>query len=198
MQSLFDIENETPRGKQETAAAELTFAVADILGKAFQSRPDLTVDDLAERIGVTRERVIEILSLGDDERAEGNMYVVTLGRYLRAMGYTLKLHAVVAEDEYSPVANADKVNASRRRPRRTRSTRPGSAEREEAYLNSLPGVVYELLSGMDNGSLPFAQYLTMIQCAGFKAREAVQFMTDEANSGNMRIHDDGSISMIRD
>lgn len=197
MKSLFDIENETPHGKQESAAIFLTFEVARLLGNAFESRPDLTVEDIADRVGVTPARVAEILSIGDDERSEGNMYVVTLGRYLRAMGYTLKLTAVVAEDETDPHANADKVNAFRRLSRRVRSNRPGAAERDEAYSKTLPGVVYELLSGMDNSSLPFSQYLKTIQCAGFSAREGIQFMTDETNCGNMRIHDDGSVSMVR-
>jgi hypothetical protein len=198
MKPLFDLENETSHDKQESAAISLTFEVARLLDNAFRSRTDLSVQDIAEKIGVTPERVQEILSIGDGENADGNMYVVTLGRYMRAMGYTLKLTAVVAEDEDSPVADADKVNALRRRPRRVNSKRPGAAERDDTYSKTLPGTVYELLSSIDNGALPFHEYLQTVQKAGFTAREGIQFMTDEANAGNMRIHDDGSVSAVKD
>lgn len=188
------VDDETPRDRQETAAVELTFEVARLLSNAFYSRPDLSIEDIAERIGVTPERVCEILSMGEGKRSEGNMYVVTLGRYMRAMGYKLQLTAVVADDETSPEADADKVNEHRRRPRRLRSNRP---DLQEAYLQTLPGIVYELLDSIDGGSLPFQEYLHAIQAGGFTARQGIQFINDEANYGNIRIHDDGSVSAVR-
>lgn len=198
MKPLMDFEDNTPHERQETAAIELTFEVARLLFNAFQSRPDLRVEDIAERIGVTPERVCEILSIGDGERAEGNMYVITLGRYMRAMGYKLKLTAVVADDETDFYADADKVNALRRRPRRVNSRRAGAAERDEAYAKTLSGVVYPLLESIQVGSLPFDAYLHTVRCAGFTTREAISFMNDEVNYGNMVIHDDASISAVRD
>ena len=191
------MEDETQRDKQETAAANLTFQVADLLLKAFYSRPDLGVEEIAERVGVTPKRVEEILTLGDDERAEGNMYVVTLGRYLRAMGYTLKLQAVVADDEDSPEADADKVNRNIRRGLRPNDRRERAQEIREAYEKSLPGVVYGVLGSLDAGSLPFEDYLHTVMHAGYTAREAVQFMSDEASTGNLVIHDDGSVSAVK-
>lgn len=198
MEPLMSLEDNTPYEQQETAAIELTFEVARLLSNAFGSRPDLTVEDIAAKIGVTPERVAEILSFGDGERAEGNMYVITLGRYMRAMGYKLKLSAVVAEDETSVFADADKVNALRRRPRRVNSRRAGAEEREAAYAKTLSGVVYPLLESIQVGSLPFDAYLHTVRCAGFTTREAIEFMNDEVKYGNMVIHDDASISVVRD
>lgn len=191
------MEEETQRDKQEVAAAHLTFDVADLLLKAYYSRPDLGVEKIAERIGVTPKRVEEILTLGDGERAEGNMYVVTLARYLRAMGYTLKLQAVVAEDEDSPVADADKVNRSIRRHLRENDRRERAQEIRDAYEKTLPGVVYGVLGSLETGSLPFEDYLHAVKAGGFTAREAVQFMTDEANTGNLVIYEDGSVSAVK-
>lgn len=198
MEPLTFLEDDSPESKQEMAAVELTFEVARLLGNAFESRPDLTIEDIAAKIGVTPDRVAEILSIGDGERAEGNMYVITLGRYMRAMGYKLKLSAVVADDETSSFADADKVNALRRRPRRVNSRRAGAEERDAAYAKTLPGVVYPLLESIQVGSLPFDAYLHTVRCAGFTTREAIEFMNDEVKHGNMTIHDDASISVVRD
>lgn len=198
MEPLMSLEDNTPESQQEMAAIELTFEVARLLGNAFSSRPDLTVEDIAAKIGVTPERVAEILSIGDGERSEGNMYVITLGRYMRAMGYKLKLSAVAADDETSVFADADKVNALRRRPRRVNSRRAGAEEREATYAKTLSGVVYPLLESIQVGSLPFDAYLHTVRCAGFTTREAIEFMNDEVKYGNMIIHDDASISAVKD
>lgn len=179
-------EHDTPRDKQELYAAELTHQVQIILDKAFQSRPDLSVADIADKIGVTPERVREVLSISDKENLEGNMYVATLARYLRAMGYELKLSVKAAE----PESDADKVNFLRPRSSRIRAD-------QATYSLTLPGIVYDLLFGLENGSLPFNELLHAVHAAGFGTREAVEFLAAESQTGRITLHDDGSVSAVR-
>lgn len=179
-------ENDTQRDKQELEAARLTADVQVLLDKAFQSRPDLSVSDIAERIGVTPQRVREVLSLSDKDNLEGNMYVATLARYLRAMGYELKLTAVAVDSE------ASTAEVNRWRPHRDRIR----ADHEE-YIKTLPGLSFELLHQLDGGSLPFNEYLHAVQAGGYSAKEAMEFIAEESIRGRITVHDDGSVSVVR-
>lgn len=179
-------ENDTQRDKQELEAARLTADVQVLLDKAFQSRPDLSVSDIAERIGVTPQRVREVLSLSDNDNLEGNMYVATLARYLRAMGYELKLTAVAVDSE------ASTAEVNRWRPHRDRIR----ADHEE-YIKTLPGLSFELLHQLDGGSLPFNEYLHAVQAGGYSAKEAMEFIAEESIRGRITVHDDGSVSVVR-
>lgn len=179
-------EDDTQRDKQELCAARLTSDVQVLLDKASRSRPDLTVADIAEQIGVTPQRVREVLSLSAKDNLEGNMYVATLARYLRAFGYELKLTAVAVE----PEASTEEVN--RWHPHRGRIR----ADHEE-YSKTLPGLSFDLLHQLEGGSLPFNEYLHAVQAGGYTAKEAVEFIAEESIRGRITVHDDGSVSVVR-
>lgn len=179
-------EDDTLRDKQELFAARLTADVQILLDKAFDSRPDLTVADIADRIGVTPQRVREVLSLSDKDNLEGNMYVATLARYLRALGYELKLTAVAVD----PEASTADINRWRPHPGRIR------ADHEE-YIKTLPGLSFSLLHQLEGGSLPFNEYLHAVQAGGYTAKDAVEFIAEESIRGRIKVHDDGSVSVVR-
>lgn len=186
---IFDIG--TSHEQQEVAAGQLSVEVQRILKLALRSRSDISTADLAELVGVNEKRVSQIFDLDEDDAAnvEGNLYTVTLARYLRALGYKLEL-VVEAVD---PMANADKVNWEP--PRRSLKEIPTS--QRAAYLKTVPGFVHAALQELpDKRTMPLVDYLTLMAKHGKSAREAIEFLSNESLHGRIVIHRDSSISTI--
>lgn len=123
--SLVDEAWEDPHHSVGMAAAELAMNVRSLLERAFDSRPDISQADIADRLRVSEERVKEILSHhnsdlreDDDERlnSDGNLMIASLARTLYALGYKLDIKVVAADDK----ADAAFVNNPPRRRMRHR------------------------------------------------------------------------------
>lgn len=186
---IFDIG--TSHEQQEKAAGQLSVEVQRLLKLALRSRPDITVADLAELVGVNEKRVSQIFDLDENDASnvEGNLYTVTLARYLRALGYKLEL-TVEAVD---PMANADKVNWEP--PRRSLKDVPTS--QREAYLKTVPGFVHtELQKLPEKKTMPMIEYLALVTKHGMTAREAIEFLSQESVHGRIIIHRDASLSSV--
>jgi len=82
-----------PRYQIEEAAAELALEVAELLGHALDARPDVSQKDLAARLGVDPSRVSQVLN------GDGNLRVATVAKYLRALGYVVRLRPQSVEGE---------------------------------------------------------------------------------------------------
>lgn len=113
--SLVELEESTPEGAREMAAARAEVRISHLLLKALRMTGE-TQEALAEKLGVTPGRVSQVLN------SQGNVRVSTAARYLRAMGYALQVDAIPAE------ADVPQINA----PRRRRKTRPSA----EAYSHT--------------------------------------------------------------
>lgn len=120
--SLVEEAWEDPHHSVGMAAAELAMNVRAMLSRAFDSRPDISHQDIASRLGVPEDRIREILSdfnsdirEEDDEsrNSDGNLMIASLARTLWALGYKLDLKVVPADEK----ANAFFVNNPRRRAR---------------------------------------------------------------------------------
>lgn len=186
---IFDIG--TSHEQQEVAAGHLSVEVQRLLKLALRSRPDISTADLAELVGVNEKRVSQIFDLDEDDTAnvEGNLYTVTLARYLRALGYKLELIV----ESVDPMANADKVNWEP--PRRSLKEIPTS--QRAAYLKTVPGFVHAALQELpENQHMPLADYLSLMTKRGRTAREAIEFLSDESIHGRILIHKDGSLSTV--
>ncbi|WP_431691702.1 helix-turn-helix domain-containing protein [Microbacterium maritypicum] len=69
----------------------------ELLREATNARSDLRQADVAARLGVSKGRVSQALA------GRGNPSVSTLARYLRVLGYELKLSAVPVEPGAPPM-----------------------------------------------------------------------------------------------
>ena len=125
--SLVDEAWEDPKHSVGMAAAELAMNVCGLLERAFASRPDISHEDIGERLNVPADRIREILSdfnsdirEGDDERrnSNGNLMIASLAKTMYALGYKLDIK-VVAADEKADAAAVN--NPPRRRARRHRN-----------------------------------------------------------------------------
>lgn len=140
--SMVDEIEEDPKRAPGFYAAELSMNIQMLLGKALESRPDLTVADIAETLGLTEDRVRWAYSLNDPDdipegmsytqwQAEhfsnGNMHVASLARFMRVLGYKLEIK-VVAVDENT---NEEFVNTRRRRKTRAEHQKENEAKGEE-------------------------------------------------------------------
>lgn len=183
-------ETGTSREQQEMAAVQLSLEVQKMLDLALRSRPDITPADLAEMVGVNEKRVSQIFGLTDDEaNAEGNLYTVTLARYLRALGYRLNL----AVEAVEPDADADKVNWEPPR----RALKDIRTSKRSEYLKTVPGFVHSALQGLPpKKTMPLADYLDLMSKHGKTVREAIEFLSKESTHGRILIHKDGSISGV--
>jgi hypothetical protein len=122
--SLVEEAWEDPEHSVGMAAAELAMDVRALLQRAFNSRPDVSHEDIGSRLNVSADRIREILSdynsdirEEDDERrnSEGNLMIASLAKTLYALGYKLDIKVVAADEK----ANAALVNnPTRRRLRR--------------------------------------------------------------------------------
>ena len=83
--------------EREIAADRATWAARDVIHRALTARNDLLQADLAGRLGVSKGRVSQVLW------GEGDPSIATLARYLRVLGYDLRLEAVPAESSVPPV-----------------------------------------------------------------------------------------------
>lgn len=123
--SLVEEAWEDPQHSVGMAAAELAMHVRSILERAFDSRPDISHEDIGSRLNVPADRVREILSHfnsdlreEDDERrnSDGNLMIASLAKTMYALGYKLDIKVVAADEK----ANAAFVNNPRRRRMRHR------------------------------------------------------------------------------
>ena len=80
-----------PRGAIELSAAKLEAQFDWALDMALQARPDITQQQLAERLGVSPGRVSQVLAGAESPR------IVTVARYLRALGYEAEVSLEAAE-----------------------------------------------------------------------------------------------------
>lgn len=128
--SMVDEIREDPKQAPGYYAAELTMNIRALLMKALETRDDLSLEDIAETLGLDVERVRWAYSLNDTDdipegmayhewTSEGNMYVASLARFLKVLGYELKLSVVATDDK----ADADYVNAPPKRGNRMRRSR---------------------------------------------------------------------------
>lgn len=85
-----EIEEQTPAGSREMAAARAEVRVTNLLAKAW-NLSTMTQKQLAECLGVTEGRVSQVLN------SNGNLRITTIARYLRAMGYRLTIDAEPVE-----------------------------------------------------------------------------------------------------
>ena len=84
----------------DVAASDLALEMAVILEHAARARSDISQKALAELLNVTPGRVSQVLN------GDGNFHVATIGRYLRALGYRLKV-SPVSVDEAAPALKRD-------------------------------------------------------------------------------------------
>jgi DNA-binding phage protein len=89
--SIVEEMEEDPRDSLELAAAGLAVDVTALLDRVLEAS-GMTARALAERLGITEGRVSQVLN------GDGNVYVSTLGRFIRAMGYRPVLAARNIED----------------------------------------------------------------------------------------------------
>lgn len=126
--SMVDEIKEDPKQAPGYYAAVLAMDVRALLMKALETRPDLSLEDIAETLGLDVARVRWAYSLNDPDdipegmsyhewASDGNMYVASLARFLKVLGYELKL-TVVATDEK---ADEEYVNAPPKRGRMRKS-----------------------------------------------------------------------------
>ncbi|MGI0519413.1 helix-turn-helix transcriptional regulator [Microbacterium maritypicum] len=84
-------------GLQDSAAFMASWDAFELLREATNARSDLRQADVAARLGVSKGRVSQALA------GRGNPSVSTLARYLRVLGYELKLSAVPVEPGAPPM-----------------------------------------------------------------------------------------------
>lgn len=77
-----------PKYQVEEAAAELALEAAQLLRHAAGARQDIDQKNLAEILGVSPGRVSQVLN------GDGNIHVGTLAKYMRALGYRVRLTPV--------------------------------------------------------------------------------------------------------
>jgi hypothetical protein len=127
IKSLVDEAWEDPHHSVGMAAAELAMHVRSILERAFDSRPDISHEDIASRLNVTPDRIKEILSHynsdlreDDDERrnSDGNLMIASLAKTMYALGYKLDIKVVAADE------NADAAFVNNPPRRRARNRKP--------------------------------------------------------------------------
>jgi DNA-binding phage protein len=82
--SLYAERASTTQGRLGLAAAAAAASIARILHTA-KVASKLSSKEIAENLGVTEGRVSQVLS------GDGNIHIATLARFLRAMGYELKI-----------------------------------------------------------------------------------------------------------
>lgn len=101
--TAIELEERTPEGQREMAAARLELRAATLLGLAHDASGK-SQKELADLLGVTEGRVSQVLG------GPGDLRLSTLARYLRALGYMPEL-------EVSP-ASPDLPEIGRRRKKR--------------------------------------------------------------------------------
>lgn len=132
--TLAELEERTPHGQQEMAAARLMLRAATLLEQA-RDASGLTQKQLADSLGVSEGRISQVLS------GDGNIRLSTFARYLRAMGYVPQIDAEPTEG-LPPL----RFNRPARRRRREAS------ETNKAYIaqvkdrNGTPGVKVIVMS----------------------------------------------------
>jgi len=103
-------------------AAGLAMDVQVLLNRALESRPDMSLADIAEIVGVDEERVRWAFSLNDvdhipagmsylDWNSDGNMHTASIAKFLKALGYKLELKVKAVEED----TDAEYVNHRARR-----------------------------------------------------------------------------------
>ncbi len=96
-------------GPQERSAARATINAVELLQEALASS-GLSQRHLAQALEVSEGRVSQVL------KGDGNIYVTTLARYLRAMGYELALVATPAEETRPEIGKRRVRNSANTRP----------------------------------------------------------------------------------
>lgn len=124
--------------EREIAAGRSANRVMGLLGEAL-SASGVSQREIAEALEVTEGRVSQVLS------GDGNVYVSTLARYLRAMGYQLELGATACVDALPEIG-------IRRARRRARERRP---DYYDAYMGRVTynGTEFKQIVFMD-GDVP--------------------------------------------
>lgn len=120
--------------EREIAAARVTNRAVGILSEAFRAA-GISQRELAKELEVSPGRVSQVLS------GEGNVYLTTLARYLRALGYHLELGASPAEPGRPAIGHRTRRVA--RRNRRAGETSP--AQMYSRNVHTAGGVGTELL-----------------------------------------------------
>ena len=82
----------------DSAVFQASWDAFELLHRAAVARSDLRQADVATRLGVSRGRVSQVLA------EAGDPSVSTLARYLRVLGYQLKLEAVPIDPGVPPLA----------------------------------------------------------------------------------------------
>jgi len=90
--TVVELEEQTPKGQRELAAARLELRAASLLTLALEAS-GISQSELADELGVTQGRVSQVLC------GDGNLRLSTVARYLRAMGYIPKLDAQPESDQ---------------------------------------------------------------------------------------------------
>lgn len=120
-ESLVDKLESSPTGQLEMAAARAAVSAVFLMNRAAEAR-GITQRELAERVGVTESRVSQVLN------GDGNVRLSTLAKFLRALGYRLRLSATPAEHGVPPLP----VQPPRRR-------LPSSDQAPPAYVSVFVG-----------------------------------------------------------
>lgn len=166
---------------REVVTASLLSDVAIMLTNAFIASK-LTVAQLADELGVSEDRVHQIIPLGSDSNLMGDIRLSTFARYMDAMG------ARIDCKEFSHDSRGD-VNLlpKRRRERRT----------EDATV-TLDSLTYDILDSMagDHG-FPLADFMAHTKFHGFKPKQVIEFLADESLSDRLRISDDSTLLAIK-
>lgn len=96
IQTLIQQEESTDEGKREMSAARAEVRTGYLLRKALESSR-MSQKALAEQLGVSEGRVSQVF------KAQDGMKVVTLARYLRAMGYELVMDGLPTNPSLPPL-----------------------------------------------------------------------------------------------
>lgn len=170
---------------REMATASTLFDVADMLIKAFESR-NFSVEDLATKLGVTPERIRQVIPLGDDDNLMGDIRVSTFARYMFELGYTIDFRAVKVADG----ADATIVNKKPAR-RQRRASAPVSEP-------TLQGNLYELLLSVEGDKgFPLVALIDTLKHDGYRSQETMEFIGQELVTGRLKMCDDMAIVCIR-
>ncbi|WP_082698085.1 helix-turn-helix transcriptional regulator [Arthrobacter sp. EpRS71] len=133
-QTLIQERESTPVGQQGLAAARLAMQVRAVLHRALEAS-SISQKDLAERLNVGESRVSQILS------GNGNVQISTFAKMLRAIGYSVELLVVPADDSVPPLRDP-KTRRNRRRGKKMHTdtvtvTRGGRSGVSTATINFL-------------------------------------------------------------
>jgi len=171
--TLYELEMETPEGRQGLAAAAAASRVGALLEQTF-ARSELTQDELARALGVTKGRVSQVL------HGDGNVHIATVARFLAAMDTQLVISAQGTEGRMLESESRDRrsVDLCRSIVHMTWIDKSGVQTTDVALHHATPSTIPTLAHIERLGTeMPFA-----LQGWAFEAAEQYQDAANKAAS----------------